>query len=187
MLWVSILLFLRFFFWMSELLTMIFFFLHFMIYVLSKSVVLLDVFCYIIVFFIFQLSLYNVLLFILACQSDTLDLFRQYQTRYPRDKVTFAKTEWITNGQFRATCNIGNMTQNGLLWTNCGPNVILTRYFIHHQCYVHGNYRCIIAHLCVNIYLCHVNVYNYLFLLMIWILLEEVVLSCRHIYAYSNE
>jgi hypothetical protein len=41
-----------------------FFFLHFMIYVLSKSVVLLDVFCYIIVFFIFQLSLYNVLLFI---------------------------------------------------------------------------------------------------------------------------
>jgi hypothetical protein len=79
------------------------------------------------------------------------------------DGPTFAKTEWITNGQFRATCNIGNMTQNGLLWTNCGPNVILTRYFIHHQCYVHGNYRCIIAHLCVNIYLCHVNVYNYLF------------------------
>jgi hypothetical protein len=42
--------------------------------------------------------------------------FRQYQTRYPRDKVTFAKTEWITNGQFRATCNIGNTTQNGLIW-----------------------------------------------------------------------
>lgn len=138
-------------------------------------------------FSIFQLSLYNVLLFILAYQSDTLGPFRQYQTRYPRDKVTFAKTEWITNGQFRATCNIGNTTQNGLIWTNCGPNVILSRYFIHHQCYVHGNYQRIIAHLCVKIYLCNVNVYNYLFLLMIWILLEEVVLSCRHIYAYSNE
>jgi hypothetical protein len=118
-------------------------------------------------FFIFQLSLYNVLLFICAYQSDTLGPFRQYQTRYPRDKVTFAKTEWITNGQFRATCNIGNTTQNGLIWTNCGPNIILSRYVIHHQCYVHGNYQRIIAHLCVKIYLCHVNVYNYLFLLMI--------------------
>ena len=125
--------------------------------------------CFVILLFflIFQLSLYNVLLFILAYQSDTLGPFRQYQTRYPRDKVTFAKTEWITNGQFRATCNIGNTTQNGLIWTNCGPNGILSRYFIHHQCYVHGNYQRIIAHLCVKIYLCNVNVYNYLFLLMI--------------------
>jgi hypothetical protein len=126
-------------------------------------------------------------IFICAYQSDILGPFSQYRTRYPRDKVTFAKTEWITNGQFRATCNIGNTTQNGLIWTNCGPNVILSRYFIHHQCYVHGNYQRIIAHLYVKIYLCHVNVYNYLFLLMIWILLEEVLLSCRHIYAYSNE
>ena len=63
------------------------FFFHFMIYVLFKSVVLFDVFCYIIgVFFIFQLSLYNALLFICAYQSDTLGPFRQYQTRYPKIK-----------------------------------------------------------------------------------------------------
>jgi hypothetical protein len=40
---------------------------------------------------------------------------------------------------------------------------------------------------CLKIYLCHVNVYNYLFLLMIWILLEDVLLSCRHIYTYNIE
>ena len=157
-----------------------------MIYVLFKSVVLFDVFCYIIGFFYFPIVSLQCVTFHLCVSIRHTRPFPAVSDKVSQDKETFVKTEWITNGQFRGTCNIGNTTQNGLIWTNCVPNVILSRYFIHHQCYVHGNYQRIIAHLCVNIYLCHVNVYNYLFLLMIWILPEEVVLSCRHMYAYSN-